>query len=316
MKPKSQTLLIWGTDGTVLHSTDLSTLALREHARRCGSRAHRLRCIRAKFSSLLASAALCFARKMPVVTGKRFLLPHQTIDLRAVVHHAPSGAWIAAGSRGTILRSTDGGKTWSLLPNELNLTLETLFVEPSSGALADRRRSWLDRSLDGCRRQLAACTREDAGRLCSGDRNPSAGSELIATSALGRFLISTDRGELAIARHGRHCVLHRRPHSIRSSTRRCSRAMRATCIRREHGETPGRRSNCSSTSRSGSSARFASDAVEPVVARVGHHGLGGSLHRRRPTSGKRSRSVSTPAWNRWHRSVTDVSSASARAGTS
>ena len=131
-EPKSRTLLIWGTDGTVLYSTDLShwnhaDTPVDADLARVASDGKVLIAVGERGTILRSEDA---GRRWRAVS-----LATSNFDLRAVVHHAPSGTWIAAGTRGTLLRSTDSGQTWSPLSNELGLTLETLFVETSSGAI-------------------------------------------------------------------------------------------------------------------------------------------------------------------------------------
>jgi len=192
-EPKSRTLLLWGTDGTILYSTDT----------------HRWNYADTSADADLTRVAADAAGKVLIAVGERgtmlrsedagrrwqsISLPAPEFDLKAVIHHAPSGAWIAAGTRGTMLRSADGGKTWASLPNELNLTLETLFVEPASGALLIGGEAGLiGRSTDaGASWHLTQVKMPEPVTPVTAIH--ALENELIATSALGRFLISTDRG--------------------------------------------------------------------------------------------------------------------------
>ncbi|HEY5758415.1 MAG TPA: YCF48-related protein, partial [Steroidobacter sp.] len=193
-EPKSRTLLIWGTDGTILYSTDLSTWNYADTP----TDADLARVTSDNSGKVLIAVGERGAIIRSDDAGRRWRavsLAESNFDLRAVIHHAPSDAWIAAGTRGTILRSTDSGKTWSPLPNELNLTLETLFVEPASGALLIGGEAGLiGRSTDaGLSWHLTRVKMQEPVTPVTAIH--LLGSELIATSALGRFLISTDRGE-------------------------------------------------------------------------------------------------------------------------
>jgi photosystem II stability/assembly factor-like uncharacterized protein len=191
---KSRTVLLWGTDGTIVYSTDANrwhyadTPADADLARVAADATGKVLIAVGERGTILRSEDA--GRRWQAVS-----LAASDFDLRAVIHHASSGAWIAAGTRGTILRSLDGGKTWNSLPNELNLTLATLFIEPDSGALliggesgligrsTDAGASWLMTRV----KMQEPVTPVTAIHLL--------GNELVATSALGRFLISTDRGE-------------------------------------------------------------------------------------------------------------------------
>src|SRR5687767_1571145 len=54
-----------------------------------------------------------------------------TNPLYDVIYHSASGTWIAAGAKGTILRSHDAGKTWKGLESRLDVSFQSLFVNPS-----------------------------------------------------------------------------------------------------------------------------------------------------------------------------------------
>ncbi len=193
-EPKSRTLLIWGTDGSVLYTTDTNSWN------------YAVTPVDADLTRIASDAS----GKVLIAVGERgtilrsedagrrwqaVSLAVSDFDLRAVIHHAPSGAWLAVGSRGTILRSTDSGKTWTSLPNELNLTLETLFVEPATGAILLGGESGLiGRSTDaGLSWRVTRVKMQDPVTPVTAIY--SLENELIATSALGRVLISNDRGE-------------------------------------------------------------------------------------------------------------------------
>ncbi len=192
-EPNSRTLLIWGTDGTILHASGASQW----HSADTPTDADLTRIASDAAGKVLIAVGENGTILRSEDSGRRWQpasLVGSDFDLRAVIHHAPSGAWIAAGTRGTVLRSTDGGKTWSSLTNGLNLTLETLFVEPGSGALLVGGESGLiGRSTDaGVSWHVTRVKMQEPVTPVAAFH--SLDNELIATSALGRFLISTDRG--------------------------------------------------------------------------------------------------------------------------
>ncbi|HUQ09316.1 MAG TPA: YCF48-related protein [Steroidobacteraceae bacterium] len=113
-------------------------------------------------------------------------------DLRAVVH-AGGHAWIAAGTAGHILRSTDDARTWSLIDSHLGPTLRALSLDGpriligGDGGLVgfslDQGESW----------QVTAIAMPDPATPISGFHR--IGKLVLATSALGRFLVSADGGD-------------------------------------------------------------------------------------------------------------------------
>jgi photosystem II stability/assembly factor-like uncharacterized protein len=124
------------------------------------------------------------ARKTPIGT-----------DLHAVVNAGDTKTWIAAGADGRILRSTDDGKVWSLVESHLKIALRALSFDAASGqiliggdegligASRDRGESW----------NVTAITMPDPATPVSGFHR--FGKQLIATSAMGRFLVSEDDGD-------------------------------------------------------------------------------------------------------------------------
>jgi photosystem II stability/assembly factor-like uncharacterized protein len=193
-EPNSRTLLLWGTDGVILYSTDLSdwhyaTTPVAADLTRVAADAQGKVVIAVGERGTILRSEDSGRRWQAVSVGDA------DFDLRAVVHHASSGAWVAAGTRGTILRSLDSGKTWTALAHELKLTFETLFVEPVSRAiLIGGEAGLIGRSTDaGVSWLLVQIKMPDPVTPVTAIH--LLGDELIATSAMGRFLTSNDRGE-------------------------------------------------------------------------------------------------------------------------
>ncbi|MBB6094722.1 photosystem II stability/assembly factor-like uncharacterized protein [Povalibacter uvarum] len=185
------THLVWGTDGTVLLSTDGRGWT------------HALTSITAD----LAHAAADPTGKVIVAVGAKGTIIRSTdggrrwqatnsdalsADLKAVVHQSSRNAWIAAGTQGKILRSTDDGASWQLVQSNLGTTLLALFVDPATDLL-----------LIGGENGLVGSSRDGGASwqltwiAMSEPRTPISGFHrhdrlLLATSALGRFLTSTD----------------------------------------------------------------------------------------------------------------------------
>lgn len=193
-EPHTRTLLIWGTDGTVLHSTDAVTW----HYATTPVDADLTRIAADSKGKVLIAVGERGTILRSEDSGHRWhaiALTNSDCDLRTVVHHARSGVWIAAGTRGTILRSLDNGKTWVAVSNDLQLTFETLFVEPGSQAiLIGGEAGSIGRSTDaGVSWHLTQVKMQEPVTPITAFH--LLGNELIATSALGRFLTSPDRGE-------------------------------------------------------------------------------------------------------------------------
>jgi photosystem II stability/assembly factor-like uncharacterized protein len=121
-------------------------------------------------------------------------VPGTGFDLRTVVHHPTTGAWIAAGTRGTILRSLDSGRTWTALDHEMKVTFEVLFFEPNSNAvLIGGEGGVVGRSTDaGVSWHLTRIRMQEPVTPITGFHTLP--GQLVATSALGRFLTSADNG--------------------------------------------------------------------------------------------------------------------------
>src|SRR4051812_2181980 len=190
--PGSGTLLLWGTDATILRSADgvnWSQVETPGHAD--------LARIATNADGRVLIAAGANGAVMRSTDGGRSWRAARNLDdasLETVSFHAASGHWIAAGARGRILRSTDGGKHWKPLPSPLTADLHTSFVDEKTqrlliggddgviGISTDGGTSW-----DVTRFFMPEPLTPVTGFHRFADR-------LLATSAKGRFLISTDDG--------------------------------------------------------------------------------------------------------------------------
>jgi photosystem II stability/assembly factor-like uncharacterized protein len=193
LEPNSRTLLLWGTDGAVMYSTDGASFIWANTP------------TDADLSRIAADAR----GKVLIAVGEHGVIirsedagrhwssasvPDTKFDLRTVVHHPASGTWIAAGTQGAILRSLDSGRTWTALDHELNVTFQTLFLEPSSNAvLIGGDEGLVGRSTDaGVSWHLTRIRmQEPVTPITTFHSLPG---QLIATSAVGRFLTSEDHG--------------------------------------------------------------------------------------------------------------------------
>lgn len=189
----SRTLLLWGTDGAVMYSSDATTFNWAS----------------TPTDADLVRMATDAGGKVLIAVGERGVIlrsedsgrhwtsssvPRKDFDVRTVIHHPTSGAWIAAGTRGAILRSLDSGKTWAALDHQLQVTFEALFVEPRSGALLiGGEDGYVGRSIDaGLGWQLTRIRMPDPVSPVTAFY--SLPGQLLATSAMGRFLTSADNG--------------------------------------------------------------------------------------------------------------------------
>jgi photosystem II stability/assembly factor-like uncharacterized protein len=129
--PDGKTLLVWGTDGSLLRSEDGARWSIVETTNPAD----------------LASAAVDSTGKVLIAVGKQGTILRSVdggrsfraatndttdTDLRSVAWHAASSAWIAAGTGGRILRSRDDGKTWSVVPSSAAVDFHALFVDPKT----------------------------------------------------------------------------------------------------------------------------------------------------------------------------------------
>lgn len=189
--PDGETLLVWGTDGTLLRSED-------------GDRwSH----VETTSAADLAAAAADSMGKVLIAVGQRGEILRSVdgartfhavasgttdTDLRAVTWHAATGAWIAAGTSGRILRSTDGGKIWTPVPSGVALDLHTLFVDPETrNVLVGGDLGTLGISSDGGAsfRITTLAMPQPVSPLTRFFRH---GKRLIGAGTLGRLVTSTD----------------------------------------------------------------------------------------------------------------------------
>lgn len=190
--PGGDAWLLWGSDATILRSTDGKSWA---HADTHGDAD--LACIASNLDGSVLIAVGARGVVMRSTDGGRAWQAARNgddADLKTVSFHAPSGAWIAAGARGHILRSIDGGKSWKPLPSPLTTDLHTSLVDGKTqrlliggdggvvGVSADGGASW-----DVTKIFMPDPVTPITGFHRFGDR-------LLATSALGRFLMSADDG--------------------------------------------------------------------------------------------------------------------------
>lgn len=130
--PDGRTLLVWGTDGTLRRSED----------------GHGWSNVETASAADLAAAAADDTGKVLIAVGQQGAILRSVdgarsfhaatnattdTDLRAVIWHAASSAWVAAGTAGRILRSTDEGKTWALAPSSAAIDFHTLFADAETG---------------------------------------------------------------------------------------------------------------------------------------------------------------------------------------
>jgi len=187
----SRTLLLWGSDGTILRSEDGE---LWTHA------ATATAVDLARVSTNAAGDVLVAVGAEGVIlrsqdAGKNWALARNSTtdtDLRAVVNAPGSRTWITAGTNGRVLRSTDDGRTWTRVDSQLKTSFQTLFVDPlSRKILIGGDEGLVGFSKDaGVSWQITAIAMpEPATPITSFHRF---GKLLLATSALGRFLTSED----------------------------------------------------------------------------------------------------------------------------
>jgi photosystem II stability/assembly factor-like uncharacterized protein len=190
--PDGKTLLLWGSDATILRSGDGTSWS---HADTPGE-VDLARVASNDDGSVLIAVGARGVVLRSQDAGRSWTPAHNSddADLRTASHHAPSGAWIAAGARGRILLSTNGGKRWTALPSPLTTDLQTSFVDPrTQRLLVGGDEGVIGMSADGG-------TSWDVTRIAMPDPVTPVtsyrrfGDLLLATSALGRFLISKDDG--------------------------------------------------------------------------------------------------------------------------
>jgi photosystem II stability/assembly factor-like uncharacterized protein len=189
--PGSGVLLLAGSDGTILRSTggsrwshattptsaDLARLAANDRGTTLvavGARGTVLR-------SVDAGGTWQAARNAVVDT-----------DLKTVTFHAPSGVWLAAGTNGRLLRSKDDARSFSEIATNLTLDFHALFVDPETRNILiggdQGATGWSNDAGESWQLTMIAMP-EPATPVTAFHRF---GKLLLATSALGRFLTSTD----------------------------------------------------------------------------------------------------------------------------
>src|SRR5919108_6624368 len=124
--PRSNTLLVHGSDATILRSAD----GLRwTHALTPGTAD--LAKIASNDTGSVLVAVGASATLLRSTDGGQDWLPARSAkvdtDLRSVVHVPGSATWIAAGTAGCILRSTDDGKSWTLVESRLTAEFQGLY---------------------------------------------------------------------------------------------------------------------------------------------------------------------------------------------
>jgi photosystem II stability/assembly factor-like uncharacterized protein len=187
----SRVLLVWGSDGTVLRSEDGEHWA---HAMTAGT-ADLSRVAANESGSVLIAVGTQGTILRSTDAGKTWqAAPNTTTDtdLRAVVNQGGSRTWIAAGTNGRILRSVDDGKAWSVVESQLKVTFQALFVDPNTrSVLIGGDDGFVGYSKDaGVSWQVTAISMPDPVTPITGFHR--FGKLLLATSALGRFLMSED----------------------------------------------------------------------------------------------------------------------------
>jgi photosystem II stability/assembly factor-like uncharacterized protein len=188
--PGGRTMLLWGSDATILRSTDGMIWS---HADTPGQQDLAHVATNADGGVLIAVGAQGTLLRS-VDEGRRWqaVSSGEEADLKSVVFHSPSGAWVAAGARGRILRSTDAGKTWKTLPTGIETDFQTLFVDPQTRQiLLGGDEGLVGSSMDGgvSWNVTKVAMPEPLTPVTAYRRF---GKLLLASSALGRFLASHD----------------------------------------------------------------------------------------------------------------------------
>jgi photosystem II stability/assembly factor-like uncharacterized protein len=189
--PGASALLVHGSDATILRSTD----GLRwSHARTPGS-ADLAGLAANTDGGVLVAVGQASTLLRSIDGGQSWQaarLPKLQTDLRAVVNVAGSALWVAAGTRGRILRSTDDAKTWTLVESRLDAEFLALHHDLASGVLLlGGEKGLVGFSKDqGLSWQLTAIAMPEPATPVTGFHR--FGPLLLATSALGRFLTSSD----------------------------------------------------------------------------------------------------------------------------
>jgi photosystem II stability/assembly factor-like uncharacterized protein len=191
--PDAKSLVVWGTDGTLLRSEDGERWSNAETTS----------------DADLASAAADTTGNVLIAVGQQGAIlrsidgarsfraatnPTTDTDLRAVAWHAASDAWLAAGTAGRILRSTDEGKSWTVVQSSVALDFHTLFVDPQTrNVLIGGDRGTVGISSDGGAsfRFTTLAMSAPVSPITKFFRH---GELLLGAGTLGRLITSTDDG--------------------------------------------------------------------------------------------------------------------------
>ena len=183
-------VLAWGSDATILRAADGATW---RHALTSGSADLAQLASNSRGTVMVAvGAAGTLLRSVDMGRSWQARKSGVASDLLTVVNAGDTRIWIAAGAEGRILRSIDDGKTWSLVESGLDVTLRALTFDAATGqiliggdagligASRDRGESW----------DVTSIVMPEPATPISGFHR--FGQQLIATSAMGRFLVSDD----------------------------------------------------------------------------------------------------------------------------
>jgi photosystem II stability/assembly factor-like uncharacterized protein len=183
------TLLLWGSDGSILRSSDglrWDRAAVPTDSDLVDMAADDAGLLVAvgKQGAILRSDD--GARRWTQVAGV------EDIDLTTVVYHPASRAWLAAGSKGTLLRSSDQARTWRNVQPVPSVAFDRLFIDQQAVLLGGEQGT-IGRSDDGGVSWVFTAIQmpEPVTPVTAFHRH---GELLLATSALGRLLVSRDAG--------------------------------------------------------------------------------------------------------------------------
>jgi photosystem II stability/assembly factor-like uncharacterized protein len=189
--PRSNVLLTYGSDAIILRSVDglqwshAATPGTSDLARIASNDQGTVQMAVGQAATLLRSTD----------AGQTWKAPRSVkveTDLRAVVNVPGSTTWLAAGTRGRILRSADDGKSWTLVESGLTAEFHALYHDSvTRTVLIGGENGLVGFSQDlGLSWQLTAITMPEPVTPVTAFHR--FGKLLLGTSALGRFLVSTD----------------------------------------------------------------------------------------------------------------------------
>jgi photosystem II stability/assembly factor-like uncharacterized protein len=189
--PRTDVVLLAGTDGTILRSNDGIHWT---HALTPTS-ADLARLATNDVGTTLIAAGARGTLLRSADAGRTWIAARNSVsdtDLKAVVFHGPTGYWIAAGTNGRILRSRDGAHSFSEVASNLTLDFHALYVDPQTQAiLIGGDQGAIGYSADGGESwQLTMIAMPEPVTPVTAFHR--FGKVLLATSALGRFLTSSD----------------------------------------------------------------------------------------------------------------------------